>query len=193
MKLAASQQLFAYWDGLRGARAAPERSDVDPGKIRAILADTFILEYDPRAGFPMRIAGSRTNALFLRELRGESFLDLWRREDRAEAGVILESVADEAQPFLLGATGGPSGCGVVDIELLLLPLRHHGATHARILGSCAPRSAPHWLGLLPIESLALTFLRALRRWETPAPPAQDLSHLRVFRRRGHLFVYSSNS
>ncbi len=70
LKLAATQELFAYWNRIRGARSAPERNDVEPGEIRGILADTLILDFDPQAGFPLRIAGSRTNALFLRELRG---------------------------------------------------------------------------------------------------------------------------
>ena len=193
MKLAASQQLYGYWNALRGARGAPERNDVDPGEIRGLLADTFILEFDARAGFPMRIVGSRTNALFLRELRGESFLDLWRREDRAETGDIVASVANEAQPFLIGATGRPSGASAVDIEVLLLPLRHHGATHARILGSCTPRlAAADWLGLLPITALALTSLRALGGEDRVAAPPRELSRSGAFRRRGHLFVYSSS-
>ena len=139
MKLAASQQLFAYWNELRGARSAPERNDIDPGAIRGILADTFILEFDAGRAFPMRIVGTRTNALFLRELRGAPFLDLWREGDRQETRAILASVADEAQPFLIGAAGTPLGFAPVDIEMLLLPLRHHGDTHSRILGCCAPK------------------------------------------------------
>ena len=103
MKLAASRELFAYWNALRGARSAPERDDVDPGAIRGVLADTFILEFDPAAGFPLRVVGTRTNALFLRELRGSPFLDLWRQADRAEIAEIVVALADEAQPFLIGA------------------------------------------------------------------------------------------
>ena len=51
MKLAASGELFAYWNALRGARSAPERNDVDPGAIRGILADTFVLEFDEERDF----------------------------------------------------------------------------------------------------------------------------------------------
>ena len=143
MKLAASRELFAYWDGLRGARSAPERNDVDPGAIRGVLADTFILEYDAARGFPLRIVGTRTNALFLTELRGRPFLDLWRPADRAEIAAILAALAGEAQPFLLGASAAPTGFPPVDVELILLPLRHHGDTHSRALGCCAPHGAPH--------------------------------------------------
>jgi len=195
VKLAASQQLFSYWTQLRGARGAPERNDIDPAAIRGVLADTFILEFNPPIGFPLRISGSRTNALFLRELRGAPFLELWRPEDRAETHEILIAVADEAQPFLLGAVGGPPGVETTDVELLLLPLRHHGATHSRMLGACAPRALPRWLGLLPIGPLALTSLRALRRHERCGADVADDKFLRSrnFRRRGHLFVYSSGS
>jgi len=194
LKLAVSQQLFSYWNELRSARSAPERNDIDPGAIRGVLADTFILEFNPSAGFPLRIVGSRTNALFLRETRGEPFMGLWREEDRIETGDILASVADETQPFLIGAVGGPPGVAPTDVEVLLLPLRNHGATHSRILGACTPRALPRWLGLLPIGPLTLTSLRALDRGERQGAhvASDDLLRSGNFRRRGHLFVYSSS-
>ena len=196
MKLAATQCLYAYWSQLRGARSAPERDNIDPGAIRGVLADTFILEFDAQRAFPMRIVGTRTNALFLRELRGAPFLGLWRDEDEQEMGAILASVADEAQPFLIGATGTPRGLAPVDIELLLLPLRHHGDTHARVLGCCAPDASPDWLGLIGVDPLALLTLRALGPGEpSRARPSMRPAEMRQFgraarnRRHGHLFVY----
>ena len=199
MKLAATQHLYAYWNRLRGARSAPERDDIDPGAIRGILADTFILEFNAQGAFPMRIVGTRTNALFLRELRGAPFLGLWRDEDGQEMRSILASVADEAQPFLIGATGKPPGLAPVDIESLLLPLRHHGDTHARVLGCCAPDASPCWLGLIAVEPLALLTLRALDLGEPgPDQPPTQTAGSRKFgrapreRRHGHLFVYFAN-
>ena len=82
MKLAISRELYAYWDALRAGRSAPERNDIEPGAIRGVLADTFVLDFDAQSGFPFRIAGSRANALFGTELRGLSFLELWREADR---------------------------------------------------------------------------------------------------------------
>ncbi len=69
--------IFAYWDQLRGERAAPERGEIEPGEIRHVLADTFILEIgaDRRAEF--RLAGTRLCALFGRELKARPFVDLW--------------------------------------------------------------------------------------------------------------------
>ena len=81
MKLAVTMELYGHWNRLRGARSAPERNAIDPGAIRGVLADTFVLDFDVSRGFPFRIAGSRANALFLKELRGLSFLDLCRDAD----------------------------------------------------------------------------------------------------------------
>jgi hypothetical protein len=195
MKLAASRELYAYWEGLRAGRSAPERNDVEPGAIRGVLADTFILEFDPAGGFPLRVVGTRTNALFLTELRGRPFLELWREADRAEIATIVAALADEAQPFLLGASAAPIGFPPVDVELVLLPLRHHGHTHARALGCCAPRGAPQWLGLVPVAGLSLLTLRALGPSELVeesriAPPRKEEAFARAPRpvRRGHLYL-----
>jgi len=155
VKLAVTMELYAYWNRLRGARSAPERNDVDPGAIRGVLADTFVLDFDEKLGFPFRIAGSRANAIFLKELRGLPFLELWRDADRGEIDSVLHCVADEAQAFLIGAEARSPGLGAVDIEAILLPLRHHGLTHARVLGGFAIHAAPAWMGLIgagPISS-----------------------------------------
>lgn len=187
-------ELYAYWNQLRGARSAPERSDVDPGAIRGVLADTFMLDFDGERGFPFRIAGSRANALFLKELRGLPFLNLWRDADREELDLILHCVADEAQPFLIGAEARPAGLGTLDVEIILLPLRHHGLTHSRVLGGLALRAAPAWIGLTGTGRIALTSLRALElpAHDLPAPEGSaqaDFSLRNTPKRYKHLFVY----
>jgi hypothetical protein len=195
VKLAVTMELYAYWNSLRGARSAPERNDVDPGAIRGVLADTFVLDFDEGRGFPFRIAGSRANAIFLKELRGLSFLELWRDDDRKELDSILHCIADEAEPFLIGAEARPPGLGVVDIEAILLPLRHHGLTHSRVLGAFAVHAAPSWIGLVDAGPITLTSLRALnppsRRKSARDGAAPTAFPLRNRPRRyKHLFVYS---
>jgi hypothetical protein len=197
VKLAGTMELYAYWKRLRGQRSAPERKDVDPAAIRGVLADTFVLDFDISRGFPFRIAGSRANALFLRELRGLSFLELWRDADRHDLESILRCVADEAQAFLIGAEAGPSGHDAVDIEVILLPLRHHGLTHSRVLGGLAVHSAPAWMGLTSAGLMGLNSLRALDPparqalvTEDPAPAPFSLHNMPT--RYKHLFVYSGD-
>lgn len=194
MKLAGTIEVYAYWNELR---RAPERNDIDPGAIRGVLADTFILDFDAKRGFPFRIAGSRANAIFLKELRGLSFLELWRESNRGELDSILHSVADEMQPFLIGAEAGPAGLGAVDIEIILLPLRHHGLTHSRVLGALAIRAQPAWMGLMGAGPIALTSLRALESSTREAAPAETavpppFSLRKTPTRHKHLFVYSSD-
>jgi hypothetical protein len=197
VKLAATIELYAYWNRLRGARSAPERNDVDPGAIRGVLADTFVLDFDARRGFPFRIAGSRANALFLKELRGFSFLDLWGSADREELDSILHCVADEAQAFLIGAEARLPNLDAANVEIVLMPLRHHGLTHARVLGGLAVLAAPAWMGLSGGGPIALTSLRALdppaRERLKPEDAARiDFSLREAPRRYKHLFVYSGD-
>ena len=192
LKLAPSLELYTYWDALRGARGAPERNDIEPEAIRGVLADTFILEYSRERGFPFRVVGSRTNALFCRELRGQPFLSLWAQNDTEEIQRVMQDAADGAQPFVIGARSAPEGGLALALEVLVLPLRHHGATHARALGCCAPSASAPWFGLLPLRPLAIASLRALS-----ASPASAFASRRTspsaFRRHGHLFVYSARS
>jgi hypothetical protein len=162
MKQAVTRELYAYWNDLRGGRAAPERADIDPAAIRSILSDTFILEFDQENRsplFPFRLSGTRLNALFLTELKGRSILDLWEAGDRAALVRILHGVPDDSAPVVAGLRAAPHGHPPIELELLLLPLRHHGRTHSRILGAITPMRVPSWLGLLPIEHLSLASLR----------------------------------
>jgi hypothetical protein len=195
VKLAVTMELYAYWNRLRGPRSAPERNDVDPGAVRSVLADTFVLDFDDRLGFPFRIAGSRANSLFLKELRGLSFLELWREADRKDLSSVLHCVADEAQPFLAGAEARPPGLGSVNIEVILLPLRHHGLTHSRVLGGLAVDAAPTWMGLVGAGQITLRSLRALgastQRGAQPDGAAPTGFSVRnPPKRYKHLFVYS---
>ena len=151
MKQVMTRELFAYWDEIRGDRLAPERADIDPAGIRGLLGHTFVLEVDSAGRFPFRLSGTRINALFLRELRGSSFIELWRSSERAELAKLLFSVLDDTAPAVVGAAAAPSGHLAIDLELLLLPLRHHGKTHARLLGSLAPALQSSWFGLIAAE------------------------------------------
>jgi hypothetical protein len=83
----------------------------------------------------------------------------------------------------------------VGIEAILLPLRHHGQTHSRVLGAFAVHAAPSWIGLVGAGAITLTSLRALDPPSRPgsagdgAAPA-GFSLRNPPRRYKHLFVYS---
>ncbi len=166
MKHQSTRELFAYWNELRGARRAPERVDIEPTAIRSVLADTFMLEVDMSRGFPIRLAGTRVNGLLDAEQKGRDFLALWHAAERRNVAAVLMTVADGACPVVAGAVAAPVGQEPTPFELIFLPLRHHGKTHARILGLIKPIEAPAWLGLLPIGALSLKSLRIVEARES---------------------------
>ena len=67
------------------ARAArPSATMSTPARSAACWPTRSCSISTTKRGFPFRIAGSRANAIFLKELRGLSFLELWRDADRDE-------------------------------------------------------------------------------------------------------------
>lgn len=155
MKHAASRELYAYWEERRGTRPAPERSEIEPGAIRGVLSDAFILAVDPDAGHPVRLAGTRVCALFGHELKGESFLNLWGAGSRSIIGSLLAILADECTGTVAGVTAQSAAGDPIDLELLLLPLGTRRPAFARTIGVLAPLKVPPWLGASPVGKLTL--------------------------------------
>ncbi|WP_294541636.1 PAS domain-containing protein [uncultured Rhodoblastus sp.] len=168
MRQATTRELYRYWNHLRGARLAPERAEIDPAAIRHILADTMILEADDERRFPVRISGTRLNALFLDEQKGHSFVGLFAPEERPGIGAMIVSVLDETRPVVAGLTAAPQDARPAQLELLLLPLRHQGKTHARVLGALTPTAIPAWLGLRQAACLRMVAMRYIDKAE-PGP------------------------
>jgi hypothetical protein len=167
MKHATTRMIFSYWDALRGERAAPERGEVEPGEIRHILADTFLLEVTGTRTAAIRLAGTRICAFFGRELRGEAFDRLWHAESARDVGGALETVLDETAGVVAGLTAVTDEGASIDLEMILLPLRHRGKPHARILGTLSPAVIPPWIGLYPVRYLTTSSLRVL--WPSGRP------------------------
>ncbi|MCJ2036100.1 PAS domain-containing protein [Methylobacterium sp. J-068] len=195
MKHPTSRMLHSYWDRLRRARAAPERSEIEPGEIRNLLADSLILEIDMRrSAASVRLAGTHVCALFGRELRGRSFAELWGAPE-ADPWRLVEAVALDTVGVVAGLRGTTERAEVVDLELLLLPLRHHGETQSRVLGALSPACVPQWLGIRPVTRLQTTSMRILGHESAPRDAEATLRDLpepandTVPLRRGHLLVH----
>lgn len=162
MKSASNRRMFAYWNERRGSRSAPERGDLEPGAIRQLLADSFILSFDADGGHPLRLAGTRLCALFGRELKDAPFQELWSSASRPAIRELVSVVADEASPLVAGVAGQPGAdFPAVDLEMLLLPLYHRGRRNARMLGMLSPVVVPYWLGMSNVAALFLGAVRHL--------------------------------
>jgi hypothetical protein len=157
MKLASTRAVFAHWDACRRSRAAPDREDIEPGKIRHALADAFMLDLEAGCGHPFRLAGTRVCAIFGRELKGAPFFPLWA--DPAPIRDLVTTLAEDTTGAVARVTGRNAQGDLLGLEMLLLPLASSGGIPARLLGVLAPLAQPWWLTARPLTGLRLESLR----------------------------------
>lgn len=189
MKQAATRALYAHWDRLRAGRAAPERSELDPGAMPSILGDVFLLESGSDGRHKVRLAGTRICTLLGREWKGRPFAEPFAYGEHAEMEALLNGVSATAVPAVAGLVGETADGRRLDLELLVLPLRHRGRTNARLLGSLVAEHWPYWAGAVALYRLHLATLRHMTSdgrpaadldLLTPPRPRVPLGRLRVF-------------
>lgn len=167
MKHQTTKTLYDYWTQLRGERVAPFRHEVDPGSIRSILGDTFILDAVDRKTYNFRLAGTRLCAAYCRELKGRNILDLWSGKDREAIASLLSAIVEDGAAAVIGVTLHNERDQSIPAELLFLPLRQNGDRHTRIIGCFAPHDQPYWLGIHPAVRQPIVSLRLI--WPDEAP------------------------
>jgi hypothetical protein len=138
MKHPSSRGFFAYWDAQRGDARAPERSEIEPGAVRELLGDIFVLSYDNDAGYPFRVAGTRVSALLGRDLKNVGFSTLFAADARREIDEVISYVAEEMLPVIAGITATSEAGQPAHLELLLLPFNHRAHAPVSLTGSLAP-------------------------------------------------------
>jgi hypothetical protein len=143
MKHPSNREFFAYWDDKRGAERAPDRSDIEPGAVRELLGDIFVLSYDNDAGYPFRVAGTRVCALLGRDLKDKSFSALFAPEHRREIEDIVTVVAEELLGAVAGITATAEDGSLAHLELLLLPFNTRAHTPVSLTGLLAPFGRGH--------------------------------------------------
>ena len=144
LKHKTSRELYDYWDRIRGGDPAPRRSDIEPGDIRSILADTFILEAEDRTTSLIRLAGTRMCALYGREIKGQGFFDFWSDDDRPAIATLATAVTEDEVVWTHGADrhlgGTPNIPGAIAMakaldflrDVGLDAIRHHEIELTRI-------------------------------------------------------------
>ncbi len=157
MKHPSSRAFFAYWDRQRGDARAPHRSALEPGRVRELLGDIFVLSYAPEAGFPVRVAGTRVCALLGGDRKGDSFTDLFSTESRADMSNLLGVVADELLVAVAGVSAVTTDGTKISLELLLLPFKTRALSPLSLTGLLIPLLPGH----RPVGELTLTSYRYL--------------------------------
>jgi hypothetical protein len=161
MQKTSTRTLYDYWNSIRGARSAPDRKDIDPTRIRDALANTFILELDESDKFSFRLAGSHLCTAYCRELKGRSFSALWHERDHDAMETLIRAVTEDHAVALVTFQGTTALHTKVSFETILMPLRHNGSTHTRLLGAMTALEEPYWLGVQPIMEQRITGLRLI--------------------------------
>ena len=138
MKHPSSRQFFAYWNAKRGEARAPDRSEIEPGAVRELLGDIFVLSYDNDSGYPFRVAGTRVSALLGRDLKDVSFSALFTEDSRREIEDIITYVAEEMLPAIAGVTAVTDDGKTAHLELLLLPFNNRAHAPISLTGLLAP-------------------------------------------------------
>jgi len=138
MKHPSNREFFAYWDEKRGSARAPERSEIEPGAVRELLGDIFVLSYDGAAGHPFRVAGTRLCALLGCDLKDRSFSAMFAPDARREIEDIIAVVAEEMLAAVAGITATSEDGSPAHLELLLLPFNARAHTPLSLTGLLAP-------------------------------------------------------
>lgn len=148
MKHAASQFLYGYWNEIRAGRRAPKRFEIEPGRIGAILSETFILERSEKHGFVFRLTGTRITDRFQADLRNVGFEEIWSAMDQGAVADRLSDVANHGGVARLECRVQDENQNSATIEYLMLPLVHTRDTIDRMVGVMAVLSDtyPSWLG-----------------------------------------------
>jgi hypothetical protein len=145
MKHPSTREFFAYWDEKRGDARAPDRSEIEPGAVRELLGDIFVLSYDAASGYPFRVAGTRVCALLGCDLKDRSFSALFTPDARREIEEIIAVVSEEMLAAVAGITATSQDGSVAHLELLLLPFSARAHTPVSLTGLLAPFESDHSL------------------------------------------------
>ena len=138
MKHPSSRAFYAYWDEKRAGARAPDRSEIEPGAVRELLGDIFVLAYDSTAGYPFRVAGTRVCALLGCDLKDRPFNELFAPEARREIEDIISVVAEEMLAAVAGITAIAEDGKTTHLELLLLPFNARAHAPLSLTGLLAP-------------------------------------------------------
>lgn len=139
-----TSELFAYWNKLRGTRAAPERNEITPALIRSRLADTFIVQAVGTGEPRFRLAGTRICSIYGRELKGLPLALLWQATDRGSLTRLVKNCMTNKAVVHMNYEGKSARGRKALFDLVLLPLASE-ANERHLMGMIVALGRPFWL------------------------------------------------
>lgn len=190
-----TETVFQYFNGLRGDRTAPLRSEIDPAALKSVLPDLFILEKGRDGIVRFRLGGTRMCLILGREMRDRAFTDIWDATVRHRMRLAADAVIANQSALEIAVTAVDDEGNTLSLEMLMLPLFSRIDQCDRIFGSLVT------LGNVPVveghirhlEPADLVFVPAEKPRPLAASPASRsaaTAGLSQFAgRAGHLRVY----
>ncbi|MEK1887942.1 MAG: PAS domain-containing protein [Phyllobacterium sp.] len=137
-------RLFAYWNGLRGGRAAPERREIAPAALGARLPYTFILQTSGSGEPRFRLAGTRICSIHGRELSTLPFTSIWQPKDRNSILRLVKNCMTSKKAVQLDCEGRSARNRKTLFKFVLLPLASE-ANERHLMGMMTVVGRPFWL------------------------------------------------
>jgi hypothetical protein len=159
MKHPSTRELYEYWDRQRDGAAAPFRSALEPGPIRHLIGDTFVIGCDQPRSLPLRVAGTRICALVGRDLKGQDFLSLFAHASRRQVEDFVSIGTEESLATVAGVTAFTDKLSPVYLELLLLPFAPSVLAPQSVMGSLVPMTVPADFEHVSLHDFSLTTWR----------------------------------
>jgi hypothetical protein len=172
------KELYDHWEGLRGSRIAPKRSEIDPRRIENVLERAFILECPDQGEVRFRIAGMALGDLMGMEVRGMPAHAIIRPEGRADFNAVIARLC--ATPEIADVTlSGPAG---IQADMLLLPMMGQDLRVSRVLGCLVARSGPVCPPVrFTVAQVMWTRIVAQDYVQTPAPQRGFAEPVQIWR------------
>ena len=125
--------LYAWWVAHRGPGGLPDRRDLDPAALRALLPNLFIADIEP-APFRVRyrLVGTKAVRIIGFDITGRYLDELLTVEPEVPWMDYYRSVYDSREPLLGSVVVPPSSGGTFTYEFGLFPLTQGGTTIAQI-------------------------------------------------------------
>lgn len=128
------RKLHAYWSGLRGARAAPRRAEIDPADIRDLLPNLIIgqVERDPFR-IRYRLVGTRVAEVTGCDFTGKYLDEIALPEDEGDFEECYRRAATDRIPVFDRPVWHLDAWTALRYDFGVFPLSDDGETVDRVL------------------------------------------------------------
>lgn len=157
-----NQELFQYWEQLRGTHSAPFRKDIEAAAIGTILGSVFMVKMVGDIA-TIHMAGGDVSGLFGVELRGKVFGTMWLNGVERKPSHLARRCAVDRELFLIDADGLSPFGKVYQLEMIMLPLCDPNPNEAHLIAALCPLPIDAPLPLSHIMGMSVTHIRPIKR------------------------------